>query len=107
MADTALTDAAVKFGFAEQYEVGMSLEAGPEDSWTTSKGVISDDAVDVAAVVAALPEVAAVIFAAVEVEADAQRGSVGQAASVTGSLEVTAVKAAAIVLAAADVSAQH
>lgn len=69
--------------------------------------MIADDVVDVAATVAAPPGVAAVIFAAVEVEADARRGSVGQAASVTGFLDVTAAKAAAIVLAAADVSAQH
>lgn len=57
--------------------------------------------------VAAAPEVAAVIFAAAGVEADALRGSVRQAASVTSSLGIIVARNVAIVPAAAEASVRH
>lgn len=58
--------------------------------------------------VAAVPEVAVVIFAEAGVEVDALRGSARQAASVTGSLEVIVGRTVAFVpAAAAEASVEH
>lgn len=73
----------------------------------TAKGVTAVVDVDAAAPAAVESEVAAVIFALAGTEAGALRGSVGQAASVTNSLEITAVRTVAIVPAAdADAAAE-
>lgn len=76
----------------------------------TAKGVTAVVDVDAAAPAAVVSEVAAVIFALAGTEAGALRGSVGQAASVTNSLEITAVRTVAIVPAAdaaAEASEEH
>lgn len=76
----------------------------------TAKGVTAVVDVDAAAPAAVESEVAAVIFALAGTEAGALRGSVGQAASVTNSLEITAVRTVAIVPAAdaaAEASEEH
>lgn len=76
----------------------------------TAKGATAVVDVDAAAPAAVVSEVAAVIFALAGTEAGALRGSVGQAASVTNSLEITAVRTVAIVPAAdaaAEASEEH